>query len=124
MNTSANTSNLQGDPNWATVNWDQSGATGSLDQTTCQYTANRSEWLDCDPMILAQHPGSGCSSECGDGDCKSHLTHAGELQEFAKNLSPKINMQSCCPCLQHELGGNMMINVSFQHEDELQKQVQ
>ncbi|CAK9274758.1 unnamed protein product [Sphagnum jensenii] len=82
MNSSANTSNLQGDPNWATVNWDQSGATGSLDQTTCQYTANRSEWLDCDPMILAQHPGSGCSSDCGDGDCKNHLTHAGTVSRL------------------------------------------
>ncbi|KAG0576384.1 hypothetical protein KC19_5G075800 [Ceratodon purpureus] len=71
MNPSANTNEQQGDPSWSTENWDNPGAVGSaLDQSSNQYSsANRLEW-EWDPMILAQHPGGGGSTDGpgGDGD--------------------------------------------------------
>lgn len=73
MNPSANTNEQQGDPSWVTENWDNPGAVGSLDQASRQYTANRLEW-EWDPMILAQHPGSGGSNEGSDGDRKNQIT--------------------------------------------------
>ncbi|CAK9259158.1 unnamed protein product [Sphagnum jensenii] len=81
MNSSANTSDHQGDPNWATGNWDQSGAIGSLDQAAHQYTANRLDW-EWDPMILAQHPGSGGSNDYSDVDCKNHLAAGGTMSNL------------------------------------------
>lgn len=62
MNPSANSNEQQGDPSWPTENWP------TLDQASSQYSsANRLEW-EWDPMILAQHPGSGGSADGGDGD--------------------------------------------------------
>jgi hypothetical protein len=81
MNSSANTSDHQGDPNWPTGNWDQSGAIGSLDQAAHQYTANRLDW-EWDPMILAQHPGSGGSNDYSDADCKNHLAAGGTMSNL------------------------------------------
>lgn len=68
MNPSANSNEQQGDPSWPTENWDNPGAIGTLDPASSQYSsANRLEW-EWDPMILAQHPGSGGSADGGDGD--------------------------------------------------------
>ena len=70
MNPSANTNEQQGDPSWSTENWENPGAVGGLDQSSNQYSsANRLEW-EWDPMILAQHPGGGGSTDGpgGDGD--------------------------------------------------------
>lgn len=74
---SAGNNEQQGDPNWATENWDHSGAVGGLDQASRQYSgANGSEW-EWDPMILAQHHGSGGSTDGSDGDHK-HKISVGE----------------------------------------------
>lgn len=84
MNPSANSNEQQGDPGWATENWDNPGTVGSLDQGSRQYAGgNRLEW-DWDPaMILAQHPGSGGSNDGSDGDRKSQIT-AGESLRIPK----------------------------------------
>jgi hypothetical protein len=75
MNPSPNSNEQQGDPSWATENWDNPGSVGSLDPASRQYTgANRLEW-DWDPaMILAQHPGSGGSNDGSDGDRKNQIS--------------------------------------------------
>jgi hypothetical protein len=74
MNSSANTNEHQGDSNWSTENWDNTGAISSaLEHASRQYTTNRLEW-EWDPMILAQHPGSDGRGEVGDGDHKSQIT--------------------------------------------------
>nr|XP_024372366.1 uncharacterized protein LOC112280779 isoform X1 [Physcomitrium patens] len=71
---SAGNNEQQGDPNWATENWDHSGAVGGLDQASRQYSgANGSEW-EWDPMILAQHHGSGGSIDGSDGDHKHKIS--------------------------------------------------
>lgn len=80
MNPSASSNEQQGDPSWATENWDNPGSVGSLDQASRQYAgANRLEWdWDSDSaMILAQHPASGGSNDGSDGDRKNQIT-AGE----------------------------------------------
>jgi len=88
MNPSPNSNEQQGDPSWATENWDNPGSVGSLDPASRQYTgANRLEW-DWDPaMILAQHPGSGGSNDGSDGDRKNQIS-AGEnlrVQSFIRS---------------------------------------
>ncbi|KAG0580797.1 hypothetical protein KC19_4G200200 [Ceratodon purpureus] len=90
MNPSENSNEQQGDPSWATENWDNPGAVGSLDQASRQYTgANRLEW-DWDPaMILAQHPGGGGSNDGSDGDRKNQIT-AGAMS----SLRASYNMLS------------------------------
>ncbi|CAK9869624.1 unnamed protein product [Sphagnum jensenii] len=81
MNSSANTNEHQGDSNWSTENWDNTGAISSaLEHASRQYTTNRLEW-EWDPMILAQHPGSDGPNEVGDGDHKSQIT-AGQMSSL------------------------------------------
>jgi hypothetical protein len=87
MNPSANTNEQQGDPSWSTENWDNPGAVGTLDQSSNQYSsANRLEW-EWDPMILAQHPGSGGSSDGpgSDGDrlLKNQITGGASPDDFS-----------------------------------------
>ncbi|XP_024390965.1 uncharacterized protein [Physcomitrium patens] len=89
MNPSASSNEQQGDPSWATENWDNPGAVGSLDQASRQYTgSNRQEW-EWDPMILAQHPGSGGSNDGSDGDRKNQIS-AGAMS----SLRASYNMLS------------------------------
>lgn len=77
MNSSTHTNEQQGDLSWSTENWDNPGAVSTFDQASRPYnSANRQEW-EWDPMILAQHPGSGGSADDGshDGDClKNHIS--------------------------------------------------
>jgi hypothetical protein len=88
MNPSANSNEQQGDPSWATENWDNPGAVGSLDQGSRQYTgASRLEW-DWDPaMILAQHPGGSGSNDGSDGDRKNQITAGESLRVQSLNWS-------------------------------------
>ncbi|KAL2650866.1 hypothetical protein R1flu_018994 [Riccia fluitans] len=73
MNPSANNSEQQqGEPNWATENWDQPGAVTGLESNRT-YTGNRLDWEWDNSMILAQHPGGG-ASDGGDVDRKSPIT--------------------------------------------------
>lgn len=85
MNSSANTNEQQGDPSWATENWDSPGAVGSLDQASRQYTgANRLDW-EWDPMFLAQHPTNGGFSDGPDADRKNQMT-AGQCRNIQYTL--------------------------------------
>lgn len=88
MNPSASSNEQQGDPSWATENWDNPGSVGSLDPASRQYTgANRLEW-EWDPaMILSQHPGSGGSNDGSDGDRKNQITAGENLREQPLNWS-------------------------------------
>ncbi|KAL3700782.1 hypothetical protein R1sor_018804 [Riccia sorocarpa] len=74
MNPSANNSEQQqGEPNWATDNWDQPGAVTGLESNRT-YTGNRLDWEWDNSMILAQHPGGGGGASDGDADRKSPIT--------------------------------------------------
>ena len=92
MNPSANNNEQQGEPSWATENWDSPGAVGSLDHPSRQYSGpSRLEW-EWDPMILAQHPGSGASNDGGDGDRMNNQISAGKLAMICIKFYPGSNI--------------------------------
>ncbi|XP_024378733.1 uncharacterized protein [Physcomitrium patens] len=94
MNSSTHTNEQQGDLSWSTENWDNPGAVSTFDQASRPYnSANRQEW-EWDPMILAQHPGSGGSADDGshDGDCLKNHISGGTMSSFRTTYN--MNMLS------------------------------
>ncbi|XP_024365405.1 uncharacterized protein [Physcomitrium patens] len=92
MISSANTNEQQDDPRRSTENWDNPVAVVTLDQVPSQYrSANRREW-EWDPMILAQHPGSGGSTDDVDGDRMKNQISAGTMSSL--RASYNFNMLS------------------------------
>ncbi|CAM6093799.1 unnamed protein product [Calypogeia fissa] len=86
MNSSANTSEQEGEPNWETGNWDQSGSVAGLENSR-PYAGNRLDWDWDNPMIIAQHPGAGAND--GDSDRKSPIvgSMASSLRAYTGILS-------------------------------------